>query len=70
MRLLKTYILRLLIDQDTIKAEPDFHGSLQAIEEPQVHPFKSSQALLSLLQELTQEKMDDEIINLKEDHKP
>jgi len=59
MRLLKTYILRLLIDQDTIKAEPDFHGSLQALEEPHAHPFKSSQALLSLLQELTHKETAD-----------
>ncbi|MBN1667316.1 MAG: hypothetical protein JW862_09505 [Anaerolineales bacterium] len=67
MRQLKTFILRLLIDQDISCATTEFHGSLQAIEEAQTHPFKSGQALLFLLQELTQEKRKDEIANLNEE---
>jgi hypothetical protein len=60
MRLLKTYILRLLIDSNISDPKADFHGSLQAIEEQQTHPFKSGTGLLALLQELAHEKSENE----------
>jgi hypothetical protein len=56
MRLHRTYVLRLLIDTDTSSPEPVLRGSLQAIEDQQTHPFKSGQALLALLQRLSDEK--------------
>jgi hypothetical protein len=67
MRTLKTYILRLLIDQGASGVNTEFHGSLQSIGELQIHPFQSGQALLSLLQEMTQEKPEDETQNKEEE---
>lgn len=52
MRQYQTYLLRILIDQEA--AEAGLHGSLKAIGEQQVYPFKSAQGLLTLLQRLTQ----------------
>lgn len=52
MRRFQTYILRLLIEADPALSDGELHGVLQGVVDQQPHPFKSSAALLSLLQQL------------------
>ncbi|HNT26017.1 MAG TPA: hypothetical protein PKM21_16725 [Anaerolineales bacterium] len=56
MRKYHTYILRLLVDPEVTGPETELHGSLQAIAEREVTPFKSGAALLDLLKNLVEQE--------------
>lgn len=50
MRSILTFVLRLLVDDETPQR---VNGALQNVNNPQIHAFKNGQGLLELLTELS-----------------